>query len=58
MESGGEMNKMWPTEISQSLRGMVATDDIAEGEVLALFPYKAPTVLTFEDIESKCRIVK
>ena len=47
---------MWPTEINPSFRGMVATADIAKGEVIGLLPFTAPVVLSFNDVEASCRI--
>ena len=38
VESGGELNKVWPHEFRPGYRGMVATDDIAEGELIAFVP--------------------
>ena len=58
LEVGGKIDKIWPHEINQSLRGMVAMEDITKGEVVAILPYSTPIVTTLEDVVSNCRIVQ
>ena len=37
-ELGGELNKAWMHEFSPTNKGMVATDNIKEGELIAFIP--------------------
>ena len=47
MAYGGELNKVWPYESKPGYRGMVATDDIEEGELVAFIP--RPAILTYRE---------
>ena len=38
MQHGGKLNKAWPHEFTPGSRGMVAVEDIAEGEEIAFIP--------------------
>ena len=38
MQSGGKLNKIWPHEFREGFSGIVATEDIAQGETVAIFP--------------------
>ena len=37
-ERGGELNKAWMHEFSSTNKGMVATENIKEGELIAFIP--------------------
>ena len=56
MGLGGELNKAWPQEFSPGYKGMVASEDIADGELIAFIPRSM--IMTWKEANPNSHIVK